>query len=257
MKALPFLATVLLAIPLGCSHRIPVGTVEVIDTSLSITPRAEKATMDAVRAQIGRMERGDILILVPITGDELNDVGGRILRLEAPRTRESYDADMRRFRKDAAQRLGAWVAIQRAEPDRTDILGSLDLARQEIDSIPEEDRRRVVVVSDFLEDDPTYRFVSIPQLASATRARAFAARLRADRKFVLAAVPVCLGRLESRDFASLSPRRKEAVDAFWTEYLSDRGNVPMLRFDGTGMLAGDFGCSSQSASALTQSGKGE
>jgi len=27
----------------GCSHRVPQATVEVIDTSLSITPRAEKA----------------------------------------------------------------------------------------------------------------------------------------------------------------------------------------------------------------------
>ena len=29
----------------GCSHRVPQATVEVIDTSLSITPRAEKAVL--------------------------------------------------------------------------------------------------------------------------------------------------------------------------------------------------------------------
>ena len=83
MRPLPFLATLLLAAVLGCSHRLSVGTVEVIDTSMSITPRAEQATMAAVRGHIGRMERGDILILVPITGDESNDAGGRVLRLQA------------------------------------------------------------------------------------------------------------------------------------------------------------------------------
>jgi hypothetical protein len=119
----------LLAVLYGCSHRVPVGTVEVIDTSLSVTPRAEQATMDAARAQIRRMERGDILILVPITGDELNDAGGRLLRLQAPTTRESYDADLRRFRMDAATRFAAWAAEHGTERNRTDILGSLDLAR--------------------------------------------------------------------------------------------------------------------------------
>jgi hypothetical protein len=55
-------------------------------------------------------------------------------------------------------------------------------------------------------------------------------------------VPVCLGRLESGDFAPLSPQRKEGVQAFWAEYLNDRGQAPALRFDGTGMLTGNTGC---------------
>lgn len=105
------------------------GTVEVIDTSLSITPRAEQATLDAVRVEIERTDRGDILILIPITGDESNDASGRILRLQAPIIRESYDAELRSFRKDAAARFTAWVSTVGAEREKTDMLGSLDLAR--------------------------------------------------------------------------------------------------------------------------------
>ena len=57
-----FAAITLLFLLTGCSHRAPDATVEVIDTSLCITPRAEKAALDAVQAQIGHMQRGDTLI---------------------------------------------------------------------------------------------------------------------------------------------------------------------------------------------------
>jgi hypothetical protein len=243
MRPLPFLATVSLAFLLGCSHRVPTGTVELIDTSLSITPRAEQATIDAVRAELGRMERGDILILIPITGDELNDAGGRILRLQAPTTRESYDADLQRFRKDAETQFVAWAAAFGAERNRTDILGSLDLARQEIDSLPKASHRRLVIESDFLEDDGQYRFVSDSYLANPERARVLAARLRGRHNFAIREMPLCLGRLESSDFPSLSPRRKDAVDAFWAAYFAPLRHGTAIQIDPAGMVAGsNTGC---------------
>lgn len=246
MRTLPFLATVSLAATLGCSHRIPIGTVEVIDTSFSITPRAERATMDAVRVEIGRMDRGDILILVPITGDESNDAGGRVLRLQAPVTRESYDADLRRFRADADARFDAWTAARGADPERTDILGSLNLARQEIDSIPKTSRRRLVMVSDFLEDDGQYRFASDWYLANPERARTLAGRLRGQHGFAIHGETLCLGRLESADFPALSPRRKDAVEAFWAAYLAPMRRGTAIQIDPAGMLGGsDAGCFSE------------
>jgi hypothetical protein len=81
--------------------------------------------------------------------------------------------------------------------------------------------------------------------------------LRTDRSFSLTSVPVCLGRLESSDFAPLSAQRKEAVQAFWAEYLNDRGQAPALRFDGTGLLTGTAGCDDESRdAALNYKGKG-
>ena len=226
----------------GCSHPNPKVTVDVLDTSLSITPHAERDAESAIFDQISRLGRGDRLILIPITGDAQNDAGGRILRLVAPSERQAYDNDLRRFQANAKKQYTAWIASLDPHQMRTDILGTLDVARQEFSAVPENANRRLIILSDFLEDDPGYRFVSSPQLANAGRARALAVVTRTDRRFALPGVPVCLGRLESSDFAPLSPQRKEAVQAFWAEYLNDRGQAPALRFDGTGMLTGDSEC---------------
>jgi len=183
------------------------------------------------------MGRGDRLILIPVTGDAQNDAGGRILRLQAPTVREAYDVDLRRFRQAAAKQFAAWAAAHGADPGRTDLLGSLDVARQELALQPTGSVRRLVVASDFIEDDDAFRFTSIPSLVNATRARAFAARMRATHGFSLQGAAVCLGRLESVEFASLSPKRQAAIDAFWAVYLAENGRAPEIEVDGLGMLA--------------------
>jgi hypothetical protein len=227
----------------GCSRRAPVATVEVIDTSMSITPRAERTAQSAVGNQISHMGRGDRLILIPITGDAQNDAGGRVLRLTAPTEREPYDTDLRRFRSEAQRQFAAWAASLDPHQTKTDILGSLDVARQEFAAIPKGSERRLILVSDFIQDDGTYRFVSSGSLSSPARARDLAARLRAQHRFALQGVPLCLGRLESSDFAPLSAQRKEAVQAFWTAYLAAGDQPAEIRFDGTGILAdADSGC---------------
>jgi hypothetical protein len=237
------IAAALLFLLVGCSHRMPEATIEVIDTSLSITPRAEKAALDAVEVQIGHMQRGDILILIPITGDAANDTGGRILRLSAPIARESYDTDLRRFQEQSKKQFAAWTASLDQDQSRTDILGALDAARQEFAFLPKESNRKLVVVSDFLEDDGTYRFVSAGSLASPARAPELALRLREQHGFKVQGVSLCLGRLESSEFASLSVQRKAAVQAFWTAYFAETGETAEIQFDGTSVLFGaEYGC---------------
>src|ERR1700685_194162 len=178
MTPVRFSVFALLLLLSACSHRVPTATVEVIDTSMSIVPRAERAAKSVVGSQISRMGRGDRLILIPITGDAQNDAGGRVLRLSAPTERESYDTDIRRFQSEAQKQSAAWAASLDPHQRRTDILGSLDVARQEFAAIPTWNERRLVIVSDFLEDESSYRFVSAPQLANVARARAFALILR-------------------------------------------------------------------------------
>jgi hypothetical protein len=240
IRSAAFIALLLLT---GCTHRTPDATVEVIDTSVSITPRAEKAALDAVQNQIGQMQRGDRLVLIPITGDAQNDAGGRVLRLSAPTQRETYDTDLRRFQEQSKKQFSAWAASLDPNQPRTDILGALAAARQELAVLPKNSNRRLIVVSDFLEDDGTYRFVSMRSLANSTSARELAGRLREQHGFALQGIPLCLGRLESSDFASLSAQRKEAVQAFWTAYFAAGGVQAEIQFDGTGILAdADRGC---------------
>jgi hypothetical protein len=169
-----------LALLAGCSHTVPKVTVDLLDTSLSITPRAEHAAQDAILGQISRMGRGDHLILIPITGDAENDAGGRILRLTAPTQRQAYDNDLRRFQADAKKQYAAWLASLDPHQMRTDILGTLDVARQEFAAVLKDSDRRLIVLSDFLEDDPASRFVASPQLANPARARTLAVTLRRE-----------------------------------------------------------------------------
>lgn len=233
---------ILLLVPLlfltACTHPAPTATVELIDMSLSISPQAEQVALDALKGQISCLGRGDTLILIPITGNAANDAGGRILRLRAPLVRETYDVDLRRFRDGAEKEVAAWGPSVRAEPDRTDILGALDAARQELASLPSGSARRLIVVSDFLEDDGQYNFVTDPALANPSRARREASRLRAMHGFALTGTSLCLGRLASLDYGSLAPQRRAAIDAFWQTYLAEDGRAPDIEIDGVGILGG-------------------
>jgi len=193
MTFIRYAALTFLIVLTACSHRVPTSTVLVIDTSLSITPRA----------------------------------------------------DLRRFQTEARKQFAAWIASLNFCEMRTDILGTLDLARQELAAMPSGSKKQLVVVSDFLEDESAYRFVSALELRTPVRARALAVKLRADRHFSISGIPVCLGRLESGDYAALTPARKEAVRVFWDEYLGDRGRAPLLRFDVAGMLASNDCLTSQ------------
>jgi len=245
MTFIRYAALTFLIVLTACSHRVPTSTVLVIDTSLSITPRAEEAVENAAREAISRMGRGDRLVLIPVTGDAEDSAGGHILRLVAPTVREPYDMDLRRFQTEARKQFAAWIASLNFCEMRTDILGTLDLARQELAAMPSGSKKQLVVVSDFLEDESAYRFVSALELRTPVRARALAVKLRADRHFSISGIPVCLGRLESGDYAALTPARKEAVRVFWDEYLGDRGRAPLLRFDVAGMLASNDCLTSQ------------
>src|ERR1700728_1745153 len=106
-RTFAFATLILLA---GCSHPVPKVRIDVLDTSLSITPRAEHAAENAILDKISRLGRGDRLIVIPITGDAQNDAGGRILRLVAPSERQAYDNDLRRFQADSKKQYAAWIA---------------------------------------------------------------------------------------------------------------------------------------------------
>jgi len=241
--AIPCTAMIAVLIAVGCEHRTPRAVIEVIDTSRSITPRSEKAALDAIPFQIAHMQRGDELILIPITGDGANGISGRVLRLTAPIERESYDADLRRFRDQAGRQFAAWASSIDPHQSRTDILSALDAARQQFAMLPTGLNRSLIVASDFIEDDSSYNFVSAGALASPAQARQLAARLREQHGFPLRRVSTCLGRLESSDFSLLSTKRKQAIQVFWSAYLTAGSEPAEIQLDGSGMLADiEHGC---------------
>jgi hypothetical protein len=183
------------------------------------------------------MQRGDSVTVIPITDNAAADIQVRVLRLQAPGRRKAYDADLRRFRTETRQQLSAVSASLLAHPGRRpDILGALDVARQEFGIIPGTDRRTLIVVSDFLEDDRVYRLETDTALTDAEDAARLASCIGRTRRFTSHAVTIYLGRLESKDFARLDPQRQEAVRAFWAAYFGNSGERTEMRFDGTGMI---------------------
>ena len=161
-----YAAITLLFLLTGCSHRVPQATVEVIDTSLSITPRAEKAALDAVReSDRSHAARGSAGPHPHHRGRRQRRRGARAAPLRA------YPARDLRYRSAPVSGAGRGSnsppgsASLDPHQSRTDILGALDAARQEFAVLPKGVNRKLIVVSDFLEDDGTYRFVSAGSLA--------------------------------------------------------------------------------------------
>jgi hypothetical protein len=221
----------------GCPRRVPSFTVVLVDPSASVTARARADEFAAVGALIPTMQRGDSLIIIPITGNAKTDIAGRTLRLHAPEHRETYDSDLRRFREEAAKRYADFSRDLLSYPGtRTDILGSLDAASQELSNAPAQSQKRLVVLSDFIEDDRQYHFSSAAELADAPIAAAFARTLRRQRRFSIQSIVVHLGALGSDEYAALAPDREAAIRAFWRTYLASDGQATDIAPDGMAIL---------------------
>jgi hypothetical protein len=151
-----------------------------------------------VQVHIGHLQRGDGLVIIPITGDTANGAGGRILRPSAPTQLEACNTDLRRFQEQAEKQFAAWIKSLGKHQYRTDTLGALDAAEQEFALLPNGMDRKLVVVSDFLEDDGTYNFASA---------------------------------------GPLTAQCKEVVLAFWTAYFGEAGEPAEIQLDGTRILA--------------------
>jgi hypothetical protein len=67
--------------------------------------------------------------------------------------------------------------------------------------------RSLVVVSDFLEDDGTYRFVLAGSLTNPAPARQLATQLPEEHSFKLEGVPLCLSVLAALTAATLHRTR--------------------------------------------------
>lgn len=239
--SLAALVVLLLAILiLGCSHPTPTATVVLVDPSGSVTQRARAEEFAAIGRLIPRMKRGDSLIVIPITNNAATEIEGRVLRLHAPERREAYDLDLRRFQDDARKRFAAFAEeLLRCPGARTDILGTLDVAMQEIESLPAQSHRRLIVLSDFIEDDGVYRFTTAPELSNAIAARRLAFCVKSQRRFNLPNVQVYLGSLESNDFGKLPFARQVAIREFWPSYISDSADRSEIRMDGPGSIASE------------------
>jgi hypothetical protein len=211
--------------------------VYLLDCSASIAPKALDDAFHQVELQADKMQRGDLISVIPITSDSDTNAQGNILRMGVPLNRQPYDQDLQTFRKTFRQAL--YVLHDRAKAhlfDKTDILGSIDLAAQEFAPDDGHIRKRLIILSDFIEEDGTLDFRTAPALAGENTARQLATRL-AKNVPQISTVRVFLGSLQSNELDRMPKARRQAIREFWLEYFNNEKTHPVFATDGPGMSA--------------------
>jgi len=231
-RLLPIL--LMLAILLGGCKSIPSREeVFVLDISQSIDADAEQQMFAVVEDAAQHLHRGDTLTIIPITGDAEAELQGRTLHYEVPSVedRQAYDADLRNLNAQMKADLDRLQVDAVAHPGKhTDIIGSIRVAMMAFSERSVD--KRLVVLSDFIQEDSQFNFRRDPRLTNETDATAFGKGLMLP-KGDYQMVKVTLGRLKSNEFSALPPNRQRAINAFWEQAMSPAVVEP----DGTAAIA--------------------
>ena len=207
-----------------------------LDVSQSIDANAEQQMFAVVEDAAQHLRRGDTLTVIPITGNAEAELQGRTLHYAVPSAedRQAYDADLRNLNAQIKDDLARLQADAVAHPGKhSDIIGSIRVAMKEFSNNPTD--KRLIVLSDFIQDDKQFNFRKDPRLAT----EAHAVTLGAGIVLVEGSArrsDVVLGRLRSNEFSTLAPSRQHAINAFWGQLLSPAVVNP----DGTAAVRGGF-----------------
>jgi hypothetical protein len=173
-------------------------------------------------------------VVIPITDNAAEQAPAKVGRYRFGVKRSAFDDDLPQILSSERHQLERMCAG--AASPRSDIFSSLSLAEEELAHSPGPDSlRAIAILSDFIEDDGEHCFTRGKNLASPTAATKFAAQLAADAS-KLNGVQIYLGRIPSVSFRTLSQSRREAIKAFWMEYLRRRGAQVEWATDGIGGL---------------------
>jgi hypothetical protein len=234
-----FAVLVTLLASVGCqrNQRPPLKVVVLLDVSASIEPESESAAFDAVQNVMGRLHRGDSMVVIPITGDAENESQGRIVRFALPQEREAYDQDLRRAVKSLKQVLAEMKTKTLSKPgSHTDILGAFRLAAEEIRAGASSKKAVILVLSDLIQDDARFDFNQARAVASPESAKGLAKRLAQESNLRIPNIPIFLGLLRSKDLSRLRHERRQAIQEFWQQYVVAAGARPTLAVDGPGLV---------------------
>lgn len=213
--------------------------VYLLDCSASVRPKALEDAVQQIDLVAAGMQRGDRISVIPITSSSDTNAQGNILRMEVPLNRQPYDHDLTTFRRTFHQALQTLHNHANAHLYKeTDILGSVDLAAQEFATDDEPTQKRLIIFSDFIEEDGTFDFRAAPALAGASNARQLASRLAKNSAHIPNA-SVFLGSLQSTELERLSKSRRFAIREFWLEYFKNEKDHAVFATDGPGMSAID------------------
>lgn len=223
----------------GCPSRDPRLIVILVDLSASIDQDGRAQAF----ASVGRLfsekkvERGDRIVIIPITGDTWMQSQGLIKRYVISEKREAYDADLIKVQADIARDLAELQRSGAENPfQRTDILGSLTIAAQEFAG----DKRRshlLIVLSDMIQDTPDAHFETAAFLKTEEAARKEARLGMASQVSMFESSKVYIGFLRSTELGHIDNKVRTGVQSYWDEYFKRRGAaVVQSAIDGPGQM---------------------
>jgi hypothetical protein len=242
-SSLRFIGIALLCVALfsNCGGAPHLRLVCVVDLSSSIESDARAEAFVAFQKIFAehRLRRGDTVIIVPVTNDTATEAQGRVLRFEISERRAAYDSDLKKLAAEVERAIETMQSESASRPaTRSDILGAINLAEEEISKGQKGERKVIVVLSDMINDTPSCNFNTSPLLASEEAARRYAASLSEGRARSLEGSRVYLGLLRSSDLKKVPQARRNAIQSFWTEYLQRAGATSVsITTDGPSQLA--------------------
>jgi hypothetical protein len=230
----PFVAVIISLLMIGCSGPAKAGRriVYVVDASGSVPPEARLASIEAIERHMTKMERGDRIAVMPVTGSIYGETLGRVLRFELSATRQSYDSDRRKLLREMRDRVSEFavsVSAQRRGSQFTDLLGTFELAVEEL-----ENGGVLVCLSDFVQDDAQFNFKRDRRLARDETAKNLARELAEPFGARLVGTDVHLGAVPSSDVAVMSANRRRAIQQFWITFFEAQGATVQWATDGPG-----------------------
>jgi hypothetical protein len=218
----------------GCTERRkPMDIIILPDVSASIDPESRQEMFVAIKDLATHLHRGDSLTIIPITDNADAALSGRTLHYDVPsaQNRQAYDSDLRELSERVSADLSHLAAATDAHPGKyTDILGTIQIALNQphFDNV----QTRLVILSDFIQDDETFNFRKDPRLASVGTATPLGRKTAAQMHARLP-THVLLGRLPSFEYLHLPRERQRAINAFWEAVLPSN----TVYSDGVGLLA--------------------
>jgi hypothetical protein len=233
MKKLYSLSLMAVTLLGGCRVATPREDVFVLDVSQSIDAGAEQQMFVVVEEVAQHLDRGDILTIIPITGNAEAELQGRTLHYAVPSAedRQAYDADLVKLNAQIKDDLARLQADAVAHPGKhTDILGTIMVALAGFSDRSTD--KQLVVLSDFIQDDAQFNFRKDPRLANEADAVALGEGVMVP-KGNYPRINVVLGRVRSNEFSALPPTRQRAINAFWGQIMFPAGVDP----DGTAALS--------------------
>jgi hypothetical protein len=238
-ETLTSLPLLLLMFASGCHNQLPPSRyVFLPDISASIYPESVEDEFGAMDTLVDHLHRGDQLVVIPIAGNARTDVQGHIVRLTAPNQRAAYDNDLVTFRQEAhaeIARLRDWAISHPSA--HTDILGTLQVAEQEV-AERQAGNTRLIVLSDFIEDDDKWNFATDEDLRAVAPALRLADHTGRHVKSPFSSI--FLGQVRSRDSEALPTSRLDAVEAFWDALLKQHNQQIRIQTDGIGSLTANL-----------------